>query len=98
MNSDEHQHDALDEKEWAEYSSVSWQVLGYVLLGVGLGFALDHLEIIGFVAEAVVRAIAGIADTLGLAIAGVVTLVVRELRRRSTWATHASSVSGPPIC
>ena len=96
MNSDEHQHDALDGKEWAEYSSVSWQVLVYVLLGVGLGFALDHLEIIGFVAEAVVRAIVGIADTLGLAIAGVVILVVRELRRRSAWGTHHLPDWGDP--
>ena len=96
MNSDEHHNHDLDQKEWAEYSSVSWQLLLYVLLGVGLGFLLDHLEFVGFLAEAVVRAIAGIADTLGLAIAGVVTLVVRELRRRSTWATHHLPDWGDP--
>ena len=96
MNSDERQNNDLDQEEWAEYSSVSWQVLVYVLLGVGLGFVLDHFEVLGFVAEAIVRAIAGIADTLGLAIAGVVTLVVRELRRRWTWATHHLPDWGDP--
>ena len=96
MNSNEHHYDALDEKELAEYSSLSWQVLVYVLLGIGLGFALDRLEIFGFVAEAVVRAIAGIADTLGLAIAGVITLVIRESRRRSTWANNHLPDWGDP--
>ncbi len=70
-------------EELQEFSSVSWQVIIYVFVGILVAVIFDTLKLQGLFPEGVVRAIAGTADTLGLALAALVTQIVFLLRKYS---------------
>lgn len=71
-----------DPEELNEFSSVSWQVILYVAVGIGVALLFDALNISGLIPEGVVRGIAGTADTIGLAVAALVTQIAFVLRER----------------
>ncbi|OGG30374.1 hypothetical protein A3A63_02920 [Candidatus Gottesmanbacteria bacterium RIFCSPLOWO2_01_FULL_46_9] len=73
----------LNKEELEEYSSVSWQVIIYVVIGTLVGLLFDRFHIFSFLSEGLVRAIAGTADTLGLTVAALVALGVRLARDNS---------------
>lgn len=86
----------LSKEELEEYSSVSWQVIIYVVVGTFVGLLFDRFHIFNFLSEGVVRAIAGTADTLGLMLAAFVTLMVSFARNHSQWIKkHIPDFGGP---
>jgi hypothetical protein len=70
-----------DKEELAEFSSVSWQVTIYVFIGISVALIFDRLHLNGLIPEGIVRGIAGTADTIGLALAALVTQIVFLLRK-----------------
>lgn len=86
----------LDADEKDEYTSVSWQILIYVAIGISLGFLFDRIGYSGYFSEAIVRAIAGTADTMGLMLAAILTVIVGWFRRRSVWADRNIRDMGNP--
>ena len=70
-------------EELQEFSSVSWQVIAYVFIGILIALIFDALKLQGLFPEGIVRGIAGTADTLGLALAALVTQTIFLLRKHS---------------
>jgi len=86
----------LDADEKEEYTSVSWQIIVYVVVGICLGLLFDCMKFSGYFSEAVVRAIAGTSDTLGLMLAAILTVSISWLRSHSTWASRHLRDMGNP--
>lgn len=86
----------LSNEELEEYSSVSLQVIVYVIIGTLVGLFLDRLQIFNFFSEGLVRAIAGTADTLGLTFAALLAVLVNYLRINSKWAKRNIPDLGEP--
>ena len=79
------EHEYITSKEeLQEFSSVSWQVIIYVSIGIFIALIFDSLKLQGLFPEGIVRGIAGTADTLGLALAALVTQSIFLLRKYST--------------
>lgn len=49
-------------------------ILAFVAVGTGIGYILDRMDIFGFATEAIVRTLAGTADTIGFAFLGLFSL------------------------
>lgn len=79
---DDHDY-VTDKEELKEFSSVSWQVIIYVSIGIFIALIFDKLQLNGLIPEGIVRGIAGTADTIGLAIAALVTQIFYLLRKNS---------------
>ena len=76
------EHEYITSKEeLQEFSSVSWQVIIYVSIGIFIALVFDSLKLQGLFPEGIVRGIAGTADTLGLALAALVTQSIFLLRK-----------------
>lgn len=88
--------DELKADETEEYTSVSWQILIYVAIGIGIGLLFDRIGYLGYFSEAIVRAIAGTADTMGLMLAAIFTVTVGWFRRHSGWADRNIRDMGAP--
>jgi hypothetical protein len=86
----------LEQQEFDEYTSISWQVAIYVLIGTLVALLFDELGLFGYFPEGIVRAIAGTADTLGLALSAIFTWSVFQLRGRFSWAESRLSDRGKP--
>lgn len=86
----------LSKDELEEYSSVSWQVIIYVIVGTLVGLLFDQFHVFNFLSEGIVRAIAGTADTLGLTIAALLTVLVAYLRSNSKWVKKSIPSFGEP--
>ncbi|MBD3360541.1 hypothetical protein GF366_01935 [Candidatus Peregrinibacteria bacterium] len=77
--------DQLEESERAVYQSISWQILIYVAAGLVVALMFDELGFIGYLPEGIVRALAGTADTLGLMVAGLISLLRGKEVKAPTW-------------
>ncbi len=74
-----------NKEELKEFSSVSWQVIIYVSLGIIVALLFDSFQIYGLIPEGIVRGIAGTADTMGLALAAIFTQIVFLVRKQSPY-------------
>ena len=86
----------LSKEELDEYSSISWQVIIYVIVGTLVGLLFDRFHVFSFLSEGLVRAIAGTADTLGLMLAALVALGIGFARNNSKWAKKNIPDLGKP--
>ena len=96
MNQKSRKISDLSKEELEEYSSVSWQVIIYVIIGTLVGLFLDRFHIFNFFSEGLVRAIAGTADTLGLTFAAILTILIARARTKSNWAKRYIPDLGNP--
>lgn len=86
----------LSKEELEEYSSVSWQVIVYVIVGTLVGLFFDRFHIFNFLSEGLVRSIAGTADTLGLTAAALLTVFITYARAKSSWIKRHIPDLGKP--
>lgn len=71
-----------EEKDQLQFSLAEFLIiLVFVLAGTLLGALLDHLLILGYLPEGIVRALAGTADTLGFMVIGLYAFFVIKLRK-----------------
>lgn len=64
-----------------EYESISFQIIVYVLIGLGIALLFDRFNWQGYLPEGLVRMIAGSADTFGLTFAAIGIGLIAWLRQ-----------------